>query len=113
MEAALALQLKARPNLCLFEGWGSRPTYLYVDECSAGNPPKLSFRSEHNPGLQRDHSVLTGVSLPLVPLPPSLSLSDSVCAVLTDAHGGRCMDADGMSANLQLYKCLADDDDQQ
>ena len=81
------LRLKAHPNLCLFDGWGKKPTYLYVDECSAGTPPKLSFRSEHNPGLVRDH------------------------AVLTDGLG--CVDADGMSSNLQLYHCLPDDDDQQ
>ena len=82
------LRLKAHPNLCLFDGWGKKPTYLYVDECSAGTPPKLSFRSEHNPGLVRDHAILT----------------DGL---------GRCVDADGMSSNLQLYHCLPDDDDQQ
>lgn len=85
--APAPLRLKAHPDLCLFKGWGKKPTYLFVDACTAAPPPQLSFRSQHKPGMQRDLSVLT--------------------------DGKLCMDADGMSSNLQLYNCIASDDDQQ
>jgi hypothetical protein len=84
--AASELRLKARPDLCLYKGW-PKGSYLYVDECSAGKPLQVSLHSEHNRALVRDLSVLT--------------------------DGTECMDADGMSKNLQFYNCIADDDDQQ
>ena len=39
--------------------------YLYVDKCASGRPALLNFRTEKNPGLQRDSSVLTTAGDPL------------------------------------------------
>jgi len=84
-------------------GVPGKPTYLTVQACNstatstAGQAQTravtLSFRAEHHAGLTRDLAVLTdGAAPPKTP---------------------KCMDADGMSAHLQLYDCIAGDDDQQ
>ena len=86
--APSAIRLKASPERCIFKG-GAKPTYLYVDECSAGEPVMLSFVAESNSGMTRDTSVLTNTTQNL------------------------CLDADGMTTNLQLYNCELDDNDQQ
>jgi hypothetical protein len=99
------IRLKQQPGRCLFRGLSpAHPTYLYVDDCNSSSgsggggsslpsasPLRLSFHSQHNPGLVRDTSVLTDAS----------------------AQHPLCMDAAGMTANLQLWACIAGDDDQQ
>ena len=103
------IRLLADPSRCLFTGGGARPTYLELRDCSGGTghrhldaagpeplalsqPLTLSFRSTHAAGSGRNSDVLT----------------------TGDGSGtSTCMDADGMTADLQLYPCIADDDDQQ
>ena len=95
------IRLLADPSRCLFTqaAGGVRPTYLELRDCSGGPgqlgaPPQLqlSFRSTHKAGMGRNSDVL--------------STGDG-------SNSSKCMDADGMTANLQLYTCLANDDDQQ
>ena len=95
MATALSrVRLKSDPSLCLVVGSGAEPMYLSVDACNAssvGAPLELSFRAQHNAGLVRDTAVLTDGA----------------------QSKPRCMDAAGMSQHLQLWECIADDDDQQ
>ena len=93
------IRLLADPSRCLFTGGGVEPTYLELRDCSGGTgqhtaagPELLSFRSTHEAGLSQNSDVLT--------------TGDGT-------NSSKCMDADGMTANLQLYTCLANDDDQQ
>ena len=93
--AMSTIQLKREPHMCLYAGRvPNKPSYLSVDFCNstaAGNPVQLSLRAQSNKLSERD------------------------LAVFTDGAASRpkCMDADGMSRNLQLFDCEEGDDDQQ
>ena len=76
-------------------GVPGKPSYLTVQGCNstARTPVKLRFRAQHNVALTRDLAVLTDGAAP--------------------PKSSKCMDADAMSAHLQLFDCIEGDDDQQ
>jgi hypothetical protein len=88
---AAPLHLKSDPSQCMYVGLSpEHPTYVYVANCSA-DAPQFSFVPTMKPGLERDLQVLVSGA----------------------GKNRKCLDADGMSANLQLYNCIEGDNDQQ
>ena len=83
------IKLKADPSKCLVVGPklpSLTESYLFLDECDSA-APKFWFQWVRNGSLGRDAATLTDGSL--------------------------CLDADAMSAHLQLYPCIDNDNDQQ
>ena len=93
--APAPLRLRADPSRCLYAGQvagRSQPHALYVDDCARATPPNFSFVPSMRPQDTRDTSVLRAAD-------PAL------------AH--MCADAAGMTAEMQLYACVDNDNDQQ
>ena len=86
-----SLRLKSDLTQCVFVGTSTKPTDLSISNCTGGSeaPPLFSFTPSMQPSSTRDYQVLA--------IPSK----------------GLCMDADGMSEHLQMYKCLGGDNDQQ
>eukprot|EP01051_Picozoa_sp_SAG22_P011802 SAG22_NODE_1168_length_5271_cov_13.249613_4_plen_495_part_00 len=89
------IRLAADPSRCLFAGrvaGRKQAKALYVGACPAPGsaPTNWSFV----PAMQRLDARDTSV-------------------LMSTAGTGECVDADAMGAELQLYKCIADDNDQQ
>eukprot|EP01050_Picozoa_sp_SAG11_P023527 SAG11_NODE_4751_length_1780_cov_2.245687_1_plen_158_part_10 len=91
------IRLAADPSRCLFAGrvaGRKQPKALYVDSCARPNTGGAG-----------------ALNLSFVPRMRTLDSRDT--SVLTSPATANCVDADAMGAELQLYKCIADDNDQQ